>query len=171
VALTFAARCPDRVSRLILQNGLVQGSYVRGETEKTETMLAMIRTGWGIKGSAFMKAVATLFMPRATVEEIESFVEMQALSATPETAAAIRRLIASIDVTEILDRITAPALIMHCAGDAIQSPEQSKLIARHLPNAEFSLCDSPNHVFTPSDPVWADCLDAFDRFLDQETHN
>lgn len=165
VALTFAARRPERVSRLILLNGLVQGSTARGEGETTEAMVAMIRSGWGVPGSPFMKAVATLFMPRSTPEELESFVEMQALSADPDTAAELRRRIGAIDVSGILSKVAAPALVMHCEGDAIQSPEQSKLIARALPDAEFQLCASPNHVLVPSDPVWGSCADAVDRFL------
>jgi pimeloyl-ACP methyl ester carboxylesterase len=166
VALTFAARRPERVSRLILLNGSVQGSTARGDAAATETMVAMIRSGWGVHGSAFMKAVATLFMPSATPEEVESIVEMQALSATAEVAARIRQVIGEIDVTEVLPHVTAPALIMHCSGDVIQSPDQSKFLARSLANAEFHLCDSPNHIVAPSDPIWAGCLDKVDRFLD-----
>jgi DNA-binding winged helix-turn-helix (wHTH) protein/pimeloyl-ACP methyl ester carboxylesterase len=165
VALTFAARRPERVSRLILLNGVVQGSTARGEPEKTETIVGMIRTGWGIPGSAFMRAIATVFMPGATSEEVESLVEMQALSATADVAAEIRQLIGGIDVRHCLEQIACPALVMHCAGDQVQSPEQSKLIARTLRNAEFHLCDSQNHIVVPSDPIWGPCVDEFDRFL------
>jgi DNA-binding winged helix-turn-helix (wHTH) protein len=51
IAIAFAARHPDRVSRMILNNGLVRGELARGETEKLEAMLAMIRAGWGVPGS------------------------------------------------------------------------------------------------------------------------
>lgn len=165
VALTFAARHPDRVSHMILNNGLVRGSTARGDHATTETMVAMIRTGWGVPGSPFMKAVATLFVPRSTQEELDSLVDLQAVSASPDAAAKLRRAIGDIDVTGILEKVTCPVLVMHCSGDAIQSPEQSKLIARTLPDAVFHLCDSPNHMVVPSDPIWEHCLDAFDRFL------
>lgn len=167
VALSFAARHPDRVTRMILLNGLVRGSTARGDKATTDTMVAMIRSGWGVAGSPFMRAVATLFMPRATTEELDAQVRMQAVSATPETAAEIRRRVGDIDVSDILHKVRAPALVMHSAGDAVQSPEQSRLIAASLPDAEFSLCDSPNHMVVPSDPIWAPCMDAFDRFLAQ----
>ncbi|MEM1429724.1 MAG: alpha/beta fold hydrolase [Pseudomonadota bacterium] len=169
VAITFAARRPERVSRMILLNGLVQGSTALGEPEKTDTFVGMIRTGWGVPGSAFMRAIATVFMPRSTPEEIDSLVEMQSLSATPEVAAEIRQLIGAIDVRACLDKIVCPALVMHCSGDQVQSPEQSKLIARSLPDAEFHLCDSPNHIVVPSDPEWLPCLEEFDRFLALDT--
>ncbi len=168
VALAFAARRPDRVSRLILNNGLVQGSNIRGESGATEAMIAMIRAGWGIPDSPFMRAIATVFIPRSTPEELESLVQSQSRSASPDTAAEIRRVIGDIDITDILHKVTTPALVMHCSGDAVQSAEQSKQIARSLPNAEFALCDSPNHMVVPSDPIWAPCMDAFDQFLDQD---
>ncbi len=168
VALTFAARHPDRVSRMILNNGLVRGSTARGDAEQTETMVAMIKSGWGVPDSPFMRAVATVFAPRSTPQELEDLVQLQSVSARPEIAAEIRRVVGDIDVSGILHKVTAPALVMHCSGDAVQSPEQSKLIARALPNAEFVPCDSPNHMVVPSDPIWGPCVDAFDRFLAQD---
>ncbi len=168
VALNFAARHPDRVSRMILNNGLVQGSTAQGHPEQTATMVAMIKSGWGIAGSPFMKAIATVFAPRSTPEELDSLVHMQEVSASPEIAAEIRRVVGEIDVSAILPLVTAPALIMHCSGDAVQSPAQSKHIARGIQEAEFIPCDSPNHIVVPSDPIWGPCVDDFDRFLAEE---
>lgn len=165
VALTFAARHPDRVSRMILNNGLVQGSSARGEVGKTETMVAMIRSGWGVPDSPFMRAVATVFAPRSTPEELKSLVHMQAVSASPDIAAEIRQVVGEIDVLDKLDRIACPVLVVHSAGDAVQSPEQSKLMARHIRGAEFQPCDSSNHMVVPSDPIWAPSMERFDRFL------
>jgi pimeloyl-ACP methyl ester carboxylesterase len=166
--LVLAARHPARVSRLILVNGLVQGSTARGEAEATDTMVGMIRSGWGVPGSAFMRAIATVFMPHATPVEVESLVEMQALSTTPDLAAGIRQIIGEIDVRHCLENIECPALVMHCSGDQVQSPEQSKLIARALRQAEFHLLDSPNHVVVPSEPSWSALLERIDRFLAQD---
>lgn len=165
VALAFAARHPDRVSRMILNNGLVRGELARGETDRFEALLAMIRAGWGTPGSSFMKAVATVFMPLGTREELESLVQMQAVSASPEVAADLRRLIAEIDVTGILDKVVCPVLVTHSTGDAVQSVEQSKIIAAHVRDATLSLVDTPNHVVAPSDPVWERCVQSFEAFL------
>ncbi len=167
-ALTLAARRPERISRLLLLNGVVQGSTARGEAEKTETMVGMIRSGWGIPGSPFMRAVATVFMPLATPEEVQSLVDIQVVSATPEVAAELRRIIGDIDVRACLDKVECPVLVMHFSGDQIQSPDQSRYLARALKDAEFHMWDSPNHVVVPSDPIWSDLMDTFDRFLDAD---
>jgi pimeloyl-ACP methyl ester carboxylesterase len=104
-------------------------------------------------------------MPRSTPEEVESLVEMQALSASAEVAAELRRIIGDIDVTPCLEKVTCPTLVVSFTGDQVQSPEQSRQIARALPDAEFHLLDSPNHVLVPSDPVWGTCLDMVEHFL------
>lgn len=165
VALALAACRPERVSGLVLFNGLIQGSTARGEPEVTETIVGMIRTGWGVPGSAFMRAVATVFMPRSTPEEVESLVEMQTLSTSPELAAQIRQMIGAIDVRHYLEKIECPALVMHCSGDQVQSAEQSKQLAGSLRDAEFHLLDSPNHVPVPSDPAWSPSLEKLEAFL------
>ncbi|MDG4648491.1 alpha/beta fold hydrolase [Roseibacterium sp. SDUM158017] len=164
-AIVLAARRPERVSRLVLLNGLVQGSNARGEREKTDTIVGMIRTGWGVDGSAFMRALATVFMPSATAPELESLMRMQALSATADVAAELRLTIGDIDVRHHLGNVECPTLVMHFTGDQVQSPEQSRLIARSVRNAEIHFLDSQNHVLVPSDPVWSACLDEIDRFL------
>ncbi|WP_425050210.1 alpha/beta fold hydrolase [Psychromarinibacter sp. S121] len=169
VAIAFAARRPERVSRMVLVNGLVQGSTAAGDKARTDTIVGMIRSGWAVPGSAFMKAVATVFMPRATPEELASFEEMQGLSASADIAADIRTVIAEIDVRDRLEKVTCPVLVMHSSGDSVQDPEQSKLLARRLPDAEYQLLDSPNHVLVPSDPMWARCAKEVDRFLAAET--
>lgn len=165
VALALAARRPERVSRLILLNGFIQGSTARGETEKTDLMVSMIRAGWGVPRSAFMRAFATVYIPGATAAEIDSLIEMQALSATAEIAAELRQIIGAIDVWHCVERIECPTLVIHFSGDQVQSPEQSKLMARSLKNAEFHLLESQNHILVSSDPVWNTCLDEIDRFL------
>ncbi|TDL91484.1 alpha/beta fold hydrolase [Meridianimarinicoccus aquatilis] len=165
-ALTLAARHPARVSGLVLLNGLVQGSTARGEIELTDTMVGMIRTGWGVPGSAFMRALATVFVPDATQAEVDSLVEMQALSATPEVAAEIRAMIGDIDVRHCLAEVACPTLVMHCTGDQVQNCEQSKQIASNIRHAEFGQLDSANHALVPSDPAWAVFLSRVDGFLE-----
>lgn len=165
VALTFAARHPERISRLALLNGLVQGSVVRGEQDQTEALRAMIKTGWGQPGSPFMRAISTVFVPEATREEVDSLMAMQALSATGEMASELRNTIASIDVSGFLSGVICPTLVMHSSGDQVQSAEESRRLARALRNAEFQMIDSQNHILVPSDPCWAECYAQIESFL------
>ncbi|WP_409524043.1 alpha/beta fold hydrolase [Nitrincola sp. MINF-07-Sa-05] len=165
VALALAARRPERVSRLILLNGFVQGSTVRGEIEKTETFVGMIRAGWGVPGSAFMRALATVYIPNSTSVELNSLVQMQVLSATADVAVELRQIIGRIDVRHCLEQVECPTLVVHFSGDQVQPSEQSRIMAQKLKSVEFHLMESQNHILIPSDPIWAICHDEIDRFL------
>lgn len=168
ISLAFAARHPERVSKLVLINGFARGSSALGEHEKTETMVGLIQSGWGIPDSAFMKAFATIFVPTATPEELDSLIEMQKLSASAKTAARLRRTIGSIDVSELLARVTVPTLVLHSTGDSIQPLCQGQYLAQNLPNAELQLIDSSNHISLPSDPAFDQICSEIERFLDAE---
>ncbi|WP_166486090.1 alpha/beta fold hydrolase [Jannaschia sp. CCS1] len=165
VALAHAARYPERIGRLILVNGFAQGSLARGDIAGTDTLLSMIRAGWGVPGSPFVKAFATLFLPQGTAEEVAGLVEMQGLSASAEGAAILREAIGRFDVSDLLDRVQAPVLVLSSEGDAIHPSDQSRLLARRLPNAEFQSLPTANHVVAPSDPAFDIMLDATDAFL------
>lgn len=169
-AVTFAARHPERVSALVLHAGLVQGSTVRerqsGQGENmTETFLSLIRSGWGRPESAFMQAFSTLFLPNGTRAQIDSFIEMQTRSATPEVAGAIRRAIGEVDVTDQLAQVRCPVLVCHARGDAVQPFEQGQLMARKLPDARFLALETGTHIIPPQDPAWDVMVSAAEAFL------
>ncbi len=165
VALSFAARHPKRVTRLALLNGLVVGSTARGDHDRTEALLAMIRSGWGQPGSPFMRALSTVFVPDATRDEVDSLMEMQALSATADVAAELRKTIGAIDVSDCLSAVACPTLVVHSTGDQVQSVEGSRILARTLQNAQFQTLNSQNHILVPSDPIWENCLEQIEAFL------
>jgi pimeloyl-ACP methyl ester carboxylesterase len=168
VALRFAARWPDRVRRLIVVGGYAEGRVHRVSTDDSldeETMLAMIRAGWGKADSPFMQAFSALFAPDATRAQRDELVRMQLSSATTETAVTLRRLIDRFNVTEDLARVRAPVLIFHAEGDAIHPLSQGLKLAAHLADARFVLLHSRSHMMLPQDPAWHVLMDRTQAFL------
>ncbi|SNR99997.1 alpha/beta fold hydrolase [Antarctobacter heliothermus] len=168
VAIRFAARWPDRVRRLVVVGGYVEGRVHRaghGEDLDEETMLAMIRAGWGKADSPFMQAFATLFAPDATRAQRAELVTMQLSTASPESAVSLRKLIDRFDIRADLPKVRIPALIFHAAGDAIHPISQGQKLAAHLPGAQFVRLDSRSHMLLPQDPAWATVMDGTDAFL------
>ncbi|MGH7578577.1 MAG: alpha/beta fold hydrolase, partial [Gemmatimonadales bacterium] len=93
IAIAYALRHPERVSRLILY-----GSYSRGrghrnlserEREEREVMLRMIAVGWGQDHAAFRQVFTSLFIPEGSPEQVHWFNELQRVSASPENAVRI----------------------------------------------------------------------------------
>lgn len=169
VAIGLAARCPDRVSRMVLHNGFVQGSTARGELDKTEAMVSMIQNGWGVAGSVFVKAFSTVFLPESTPDEIESFIELQAVATSPEVAADLRRAIGRMDVSDLLERVQAPALILHASRNAVVPIEEARRMAMEMPNAELRQYDSANQISVPSDPHYDQICEDILAFLAEDS--
>lgn len=172
VALAFAARHPERVSALVLVSGFVQGSLLRDKARSesmTDTFLSLIQSGWGHPDSAFMTAFSSLFMPEGTPEQIDSFIEMQLQSATPQRAVELRQAIGMFDVSGELDKVRCPVLVGHGRRDAVQPFDQGQKLAQGLRDARFFAFDSPNHIAVPQDAGWQDMMSAVDRFLAKQS--
>lgn len=167
IAIRFAAQHPERVSRMVLYGGYATGRVFR-ETEAgqvdEDTVLSLIRGGWGQREGPFMKAFTTLFMPDATPEQINSIVRTQAGTISAEGAAKLRVAVDRFRVEEDLARVTAPVLVLHTQDDAIHPISQGQYLAAHLPDAEFQMLSSRNHAPLPQDPAWQVLVDAICTF-------
>ncbi|MGC9370281.1 MAG: alpha/beta fold hydrolase [Paracoccaceae bacterium] len=171
VALRFAAEHPDRVSRIILLGAYAEGRAFRAPSPNEadeETVLALIRSGWGRRGSPFVRAFSSLFMPDATTEQIRHFVQVQLESASPETAVLLRQAVDRFSVTDILAQVRAPVLVIHARGDVIHPISQGRLLASELPDARFVMLDSDNHVPLPQHQSWPEMVEEINAFLDED---
>ena len=166
-AVAFAARHPDRVSRLILYGAYAQGRNRRGSPEDAatgQTMLAMMKQGWGHADSAFMRAFSSLYLSDASREHVKSFADMQRLSTSGEVAARLRIACDDIDIIDLLPKIKVPTLVIHARHDQVVPLEQGRLIAAQIPGASFVTVDSENHVPVPDDPAWDKVLSEIETF-------
>jgi DNA-binding winged helix-turn-helix (wHTH) protein/pimeloyl-ACP methyl ester carboxylesterase len=157
VAVRFATRFPDRLSAMVLYGGFAQGRALRdplsGDIDE-DTVLNLIRAGWGRENSPFVRAFATLFVPDATQEQLDSLVRMQMQSVSPENAATLRQIIDRFSVVDELSMVTTPTLVIHADADAIQPVDQGRLLAAEIPGAKFVMLESRNHIPLPQEASW-----------------
>ncbi|HEV7255915.1 MAG TPA: alpha/beta fold hydrolase [Mesorhizobium sp.] len=168
VAIAFAVRCPERVTGLVLYGGYAQGRTVRGtdaDRRNAEAALTLIQQGWGRSGSAFAAAFAMIYLPDSSKEELQSMVDMQLASATPESVVAMRMAIDAYDVTPLLAHVTAPTLVVHAREDSVQPLGQARLLAAGIKRAQLHVLESRNHVPLPRDPAWTEIMQAVEQFL------
>jgi len=166
-AVTFAARHPNRVSRLVLYGAYAQGRNRRGSSEDATTaqaVLAMMQQGWGHADSAFMRAFSSLYLPNASREQVKSFADMQRLSTSGEIATRLRIACDDIDIIDLLPKIKVPTLVVHARHDQVAPLELGRLIAAQIPGAKFVTIDSENHVPVPTDPVWETLMSEIEAF-------
>ena len=89
IGAAYAARHPERVTKLILVGAFARGWPPPGSmiTEQFNAMLTLIRLGWGRDNPAFRQLWTTLFRPDASPEETEWMNEFQRITSSPENAA------------------------------------------------------------------------------------
>jgi pimeloyl-ACP methyl ester carboxylesterase len=169
VAIRFAQGYPKRISGLVLYGGYAKGRAVReaaqGDIDE-ETILGLIRAGWGKADSPFVNAFSTLFIPDATPAQLTSFVKMQTETISSENAALLRQIIDRFDVSEILKSVSTPTLVIHAISDAVQPVEQGRILASEIVGARYVSLESRNHVPLPQEETWTLLMHEVRLFLD-----
>ncbi len=169
VAIAYAVRNPERVSRLILAGAYLRGRFARATTaeekEEAALYLQLARTGWQRADSSLRQVFASQLMPDAPQEIWEAFDELQRATTSTDNVVRFLDVFAHIDITDIVDRVRCPALVVHSRGDVRVPQEQAKEIAARIPDSQLVLLDSHNHVLTADEPAWPVFVDEMDRFL------
>jgi pimeloyl-ACP methyl ester carboxylesterase/DNA-binding CsgD family transcriptional regulator len=158
VAIAYAARHPERVSKLVLFATYARGRLMRDPSptarEQAELMISLIRMGWAQNEPAFRRLFTTLFIPEATPEQMEWFDDLQRATTEPETAVRIRHARNHDDVTREATAVTSPTLVLHPTKDALVPFAEGRLLATLVPGARFVPLDSPNHILLADEPAW-----------------
>lgn len=110
VALAYAARHPERVSRLILYGGWAgqPPPTPSSEHEAEEAALqAMVRAGWARPDPLFRRVFTNMFIPGATEVQMGWMDDLQRMSTSTENMLAARHDRITRDVSDLLPDITA----------------------------------------------------------------
>ena len=172
VAIAYAVRHPERVSRLVLYGGYTQGVAARATTaierEEAELLTRSMPSFWGRDNPAFRLFFAARFVPEGTQEQMRWFSELTRVTTTPELAVRLRSTAATIDVTELASRVRVPTLVLHGVRDAAVPFDQGRRLAAMIPGARFVSLESQNHVLLEDEPAWPRFLDEVRRFLTED---
>ena len=170
VAVAYAARHPDRVSRLTLYDSYLHGAFIgdAGErlAQQARTFSKMIEIGWGRKVGAFREMFASLLMPDTSGgQQLKWIDEMQRRSASPEAACQLWDAFNTFDVRTEAPRVRAPTLVFHVRGDAMVPFEAGRRLAAAIPDARFVPLEGRNHILRPDEPAWPVFKAALNEFL------
>jgi len=172
IAIAYAVRHPDRVSRLVLHGGYARGRMIRAKTDEArreaEALREIVRIGWGQENPAFRQIFTTLFYPDAPADAARSFTEMQAVSSSPDDAVRIIESTDWIDVQDLARQVRVPTLVLHCRNEVRVPFEEGRLLASLIPDARLVSLPSSNHIPLEHETAWTDFLDAVTRFLDED---
>ncbi|MGC7097346.1 alpha/beta fold hydrolase [Amycolatopsis lurida] len=140
-ALAFTARNPDRVSRLIIYGGYADGTRIASAEVRT-AMVDLIRAHWGL-GSDLL---ADIFMPDADSATRRRFAHLQRTSASAATAAEMLASCHGHRVTDLLDQVVAPTLILHRRDDRAIPHHLGRELAARIRGARFVTLSGRDHL-------------------------
>ena len=158
VAITYAARHPERVSHLLLHDGAARGEewfggarwqslfslLELGDWELFTDSVALAGMGWDLADAA--RELGAFCRNCATLEEVRLFY------------AAARRY----DVANLLPRLSMPTLILHGRSVQMPSMDVARRLAAAIPGAQLRILESPTHWSNELEPQ---LLAAFDEFI------
>jgi class 3 adenylate cyclase/dienelactone hydrolase len=148
VALVFAAVHPDRCAGVIAYSTparvLRSDEYPYGWDQQTfESML-----GWIDSGLAGPEAVSLWAPSMADDREyVDGWARMLRAATTPRQARDCFETYARTDIRDVLASVKVPVLVLHRTGDQLFPIDQSRDLAKRLPEARF--VELPGVDWTP----------------------
>lgn len=156
VAIPFAATYPDRAAGLVLIDTWARlyrdEGYPFGFPERTrESGLAWWMEGWGTGRQLELTAPALADDPH----EREAVGRLERFSTSPGVARAFFRMVAELDVREILPAVRVPTLVLHRAGDRYIRVEHGRHLADRIPGARYVELPGEDHFpfYGDTEPV------------------
>ncbi len=169
VAIAYAVRHPERVSRLVLVGAYCRGRLARARTaeerEEAALDLQLGRIGWRHDDPTFRQVFASQFLPDGSRGLWDAFDDLQRATTSTENVVRFLDAFAHIDVSAQAARVRCPTLILHSRDDLRVPRTQAQELAALIPNSELHFLASRNHILTADEPAWPLFLAEIDRFL------
>ena len=139
-AATLAARHPERVDRLVLYSTYARGRALASDGQH-EALKALIRGNWALG----TRALATLFVPNGSPQDVSWFRRFQRDAATAEMAVTLLDAMRTHDAREALVQVRAPTLVLTNRHDPACNPDNSREVAALVPGAILHILDGNEH--------------------------
>ncbi len=140
-AVSFAARRPERVDRLVLYGSYARG-HALGPPEARNGMIDLVRSHWGL-GS---RLLADVFGPGWSAEDRAAFTAAQRTAADAGIAADLLALIYETDVRDELPKVRVPVLVVHREHDRAMRLSGAREVAALLPHADLVTLPGNAHL-------------------------
>ena len=169
VAVAYAARHPERVSRLVLCSAYARGRAVRAVTADEKRAAALdldlARVGWGRDDPAFRQVFAAQILPDGTRTDWAAFDQLQRRTTSPENAVRFLEEFGRIDVRDRCGQVVCPTLILHSRDDHRVPMRYGEELAGLIPDSRLVALASNNHLLTGTEPAWQVFCDEVAAFL------
>jgi len=168
VSILYALEHPERVSHLILFEGLVcdaRDPYASAAAAEPLTNWDEFFGRLDDDFSDFSRRFAQECFPSITEEEIPAMADFLRATASPATFRLLWEGIVGLDLRARLAELKVPTLVLHATGDCHHPVSHGRYFAEHIPGARYVELDSNSHVPTLEDASSERIVTAVEEFL------
>ncbi|MCR2762190.1 alpha/beta fold hydrolase [Microbacterium sp. zg.B48] len=170
VAIEYAARHPDRLTRLVFY-GSYSGAQAAATAEELELLAAfeaLIRVGWARPTSEFRRVFSSMMIPGGTEDQMRWLDDLQRRACDTETAVTSRAQRQVTDSSWRLPELDLPTLVIHSRGDQMNEFHHARHLAAGIRGARLVGLDSHNHIVLADEPAWPAFLHEITEFLEPD---
>ena len=146
-AIAFAARHPERVTRMALFGGSARG-WNAMSARQTQAVLSLIEQDW----DTFADTAAHQWMGWAAGESARDVADAIRGAVTPQIARATLQAASAVDVTELLPKVPAPTLVLHRRGMTQIPVDVPRSLAEQLPRGRLVVLEGDQPTLFMADP-------------------
>ena len=169
VAIEYAVRHPERVTKLVLYGAFVKGPPLRARTDEhrreAEMMPELAALGWGRRVPVLRQVFTRRFLPEGPPRAWDDFDALQVRTVSAENAARFLTAFNGIDVEDSCRHVSVPTLVLHARRDLLLPVEEGVTIASLVPDSRFVSLDSCNHLLLEDEPAWPEFIREVQDFL------
>ena len=169
-ALAYAAKHPERVTRLVMYGGWAGWPQLAADADETDeaAFRAMVRAGWARPDPLFRRVFTNLFIPEASEKQMRWYDDLQRMSTSTENMLAARQARRETSVLDLLPAVRAPTLVLHARGDTAINFEHARTLAAAIPDARLTALESRNHILLADEPAWGVFLREVAEFMEPD---
>jgi pimeloyl-ACP methyl ester carboxylesterase len=174
VAILYALKFPERVTHLILVDGVccdARDPYLRMSDTNTlddwPRFFGLMQEDF----EAFTLEFASICFPGATAAAHTSYAEFLKATANPSAFEALWRGVVGIDLRPMLTKIGCPTLVVHARGDRHHPVAHGRYLAEHISQARYLELDTAFHVPFVDQAISDQMATAFEEFLTGSIHH
>jgi pimeloyl-ACP methyl ester carboxylesterase/DNA-binding CsgD family transcriptional regulator len=171
VSIAYAARHPERVACLVLQEshtkGRLAGNPTPQQSEEQRARLKVIELGWQDDTPAYGQFHAALHIPDASPVQMRAYNDLLRRTTPLENALAHLQAFWRVNISDVIQKVRCPALVFHARGDSVIPFDEGRKVAALLPNAQFVPLESKNHLLLAGEAAWPSFVRALDDFISE----
>lgn len=168
MSILYALQHPERVSHLILFEGLVcdaRDPYATGDRAEPLANWDEFFEHLDDDFETFSRRFAEWCFPSAPEEVNAGMTDFLRATASPATFRSLWRGVVGLDLRPRLAELNVPTLVIHATGDQHHPVAHGRYLAEYIRNARYLEVDSDAHVPTVEDEAAEQIFIAVEEFL------